>query len=87
MGIVPSPPAKQLAGEIRLHRATPDGGIDTVDLGRLDPRGPEYRDVRGGEIGMIFQEPMTSFSPLHTVGIRSRGHFAAHSGFDPAVRA
>ncbi|MCY4521565.1 MAG: ABC transporter ATP-binding protein [Caldilineaceae bacterium] len=68
MGIVPSPPAKQLAGEIVLHRATPDGGTETLDLGRMDPRGPEYRDVRGGEIGMIFQEPMTSFSPLHSIG-------------------
>lgn len=68
MGIVPSPPAKMLGGEIVLHEQKSDAFEDLVTLSELDPRGTEYRRIRGGDIGMIFQEPMTSFSPLHTVG-------------------
>jgi oligopeptide/dipeptide ABC transporter ATP-binding protein len=40
----------------------------TVDLVRLAPMGEEMRDIRGAEIAMIFQEPMSSFSPVHTIG-------------------
>ncbi len=39
-----------------------------VDLATLDPRGPEIRAIRGKEIAMVFQEPMTSFSPVYSVG-------------------
>ncbi len=39
-----------------------------VDIARLDPRGIGIRRIRGDEIAMIFQEPMSSFSPLHTIG-------------------
>ena len=39
-----------------------------IDLTALDPRGREIRAVRGGSIGMIFQEPMSSLSPVHTIG-------------------
>ncbi|MXX84166.1 MAG: ABC transporter ATP-binding protein [Chloroflexi bacterium] len=39
-----------------------------IELTALDAYGPEIRAIRGGEIAMIFQEPMTSFSPLHTIG-------------------
>jgi peptide/nickel transport system ATP-binding protein len=38
------------------------------DLAALPPRSSEFRAIRGDRIGMIFQEPMTSFSPLHTIG-------------------
>ncbi|MGY2046760.1 ABC transporter ATP-binding protein [Methylobacterium sp. JK268] len=40
----------------------------TAEIGRLGPDTPEMRALRGGRIAMIFQEPMTSLSPLHTVG-------------------
>lgn len=43
-----------------------DGGI--VDLVTLEPNSAEIRQIRGGEIAMIFQEPMASFSPVYTVG-------------------
>ncbi len=40
----------------------------TIDLTALDHRGKEIRDIRGNDIAMIFQEPMTSLSPVHTIG-------------------
>ena len=39
-----------------------------VDIARLDRDGKQMRQIRGGQISIIFQEPMTSLSPLHTVG-------------------
>ncbi len=51
-------------GEIILTRA--DGS--QTDLVKLKADGREMRSIRGGDIGLIFQEPMTSFSPVHTVG-------------------
>ena len=57
-------PGRIEAGEILLTR--PDGSV--TDLVRLKRDSREMRAIRGGEIGLIFQEPMTSFSPVHTVG-------------------
>ncbi|KKI90151.1 hypothetical protein WQ54_22090 [Bacillus sp. SA1-12] len=55
----------QVEGEIKFRRRK-NGEI--VDIGKLHPKGKEVRDIRGGEISMIFQEPMKAFSPIHTVG-------------------
>ncbi|MCP4326823.1 MAG: ABC transporter ATP-binding protein [Alphaproteobacteria bacterium] len=41
---------------------------DVVDIAQLDPESAAMRDIRGGRISIVFQEPMTSLSPLHTVG-------------------
>ncbi len=60
-------PGRIVGGEIWLRRGAP-GAERTVDLARLDPDGPEIRSIRGAEIGFIFQEPMTSFSPVHSIG-------------------
>ena len=43
-------------------------GEPPLDLARLRPDSASYRALRGGRISIIFQEPMTSLSPLHTVG-------------------
>lgn len=40
----------------------------TIDIAELDPNSEEMRNIRGGEISMIFQEPMSSFSPVYTIG-------------------
>jgi peptide/nickel transport system ATP-binding protein len=40
----------------------------TIDVAKLNPRSKEIRSLRGGDIAMIFQEPMTSLSPVHTIG-------------------
>lgn len=61
--IVPSP-GKIVGGEIFFR---PRSGA-SVDLVSLDPVGTAIRDIRGREIAMVFQEPMTSLSPVHTIG-------------------
>ena len=65
MGILPSV-ARISGGEIRF-RADP-GDAEGVDVAALAPDSAAMRAIRGGRISMIFQEPMTSLSPLHTVG-------------------
>ena len=62
MGLI-QPPGLIEAGEILLHQ---NEGV--VDLTRLDPKGPVMRSIRGNEIAMIFQEPMTSLNPVYTIG-------------------
>ncbi len=68
MNMVPRP-GKIMGGEIIYHRSGYDGGQHgPVNITELDPRGREMRSIRGNEIAMIFQEPMTSLDPLYTVG-------------------
>jgi len=55
--LVPDPPGKIVAGEVRL---------DGRDLLALDEA--QMRDVRGNDISMIFQEPLTSLNPVLTLG-------------------
>jgi peptide/nickel transport system ATP-binding protein len=76
LGII-SPPGKVLEGEILLRR---DNGW--VDLAKLPVNGPEMREVRGGDIGLVFQEPMSSFSPVHTVGSQIIEAVRLHCGLD-----
>ena len=45
-----------------------NGARTTIDLTALDGRGDQIRSIRGNDIAMIFQEPMTSLSPVHTIG-------------------
>jgi oligopeptide/dipeptide ABC transporter ATP-binding protein len=67
MQLIQSPPGKIVSGEIWLHR---NGEGDSVDITKLDPHGPKMRAIRGAEISMVFQEPMTSLNPLYTVGFQ-----------------
>jgi peptide/nickel transport system ATP-binding protein len=54
------------SGEILFLDPKTPGAV--ADISRLDPQGPGVRKIRGGRISIIFQEPMTALSPLHTVG-------------------
>ena len=71
MRLVP-PPGRIVRGEIVLYRVRQQGGNSTVTeevrLTDLHPRGPEIRSIRGADIAMIFQEPMTSLNPSYTIG-------------------
>jgi peptide/nickel transport system ATP-binding protein len=58
------PPLHFAGGEILLQDRD---GLET-DLARLAPYGREMRAIRGRDIGMIFQEPMSALSPVHTIG-------------------
>ena len=62
MGLIRSP-GNITAGEILFHR-----NDTVVDLTKLDPMGPEMRSMRGNEMAMIFQEPMTALNPVYTIG-------------------
>jgi peptide/nickel transport system ATP-binding protein len=54
---------KIIGGEILLHR-----GDEVINLVAYKPASEALRQVRGKDIAMIFQEPMTAFSPVYTVG-------------------
>ena len=66
--LVPSPPGNIVNGELLLYRGESGENSGPVDLAQLDPRGAEIRSIRGAEISMVFQEPMTSFGPMHSIG-------------------
>ncbi len=57
MKLIPQPPGKIVGGEIRLN------GEDLVDATER-----RMRELRGNDVAMIFQEPMTSLNPLFTIG-------------------
>ena len=63
--------AGRTGGRVPAGPGMPGGPVaddGRVDLVRLDPEGEAMRQIRGGEIAMIFQEPMASLSPMYTVG-------------------
>ena len=65
LGILPKV-AKISAGSILFN--DPANREAPIDITALDAEGDAMRALRGGRIAMIFQEPMTSLSPLHTIG-------------------
>jgi peptide/nickel transport system ATP-binding protein/oligopeptide transport system ATP-binding protein len=67
MRLVPSPPGRIVGGQIVF---------DGTDLLRLSER--QMRRIRGGRIGMIFQEPMTSLNPVYTIGYQIEEVITAH---------
>ena len=64
MGILPGN-ATIRSGEILFD--DPDTGKQ-IDIAGLDPESQAMRQIRGGSISIVFQEPMTSLSPVHTIG-------------------
>ena len=65
-------------GQIVLTRDS--GPTDLAEAGEAT-----LRRVRGREIGMIFQEPMTSLNPVHTIGRQIAEVFRPHRGLDGAA--
>ncbi len=72
-------PGRIEAGSILLRR---DGGGAVIDLAQLDPKGREMRAIRGAEIALVFQEPMTSLSAFYTVGNQIGEVIRLHMGLD-----
>ena len=64
---------------------------DEIDILSLNPGSAEMRAIRGGSISMIFQEPMSAFSPVHTFGnqiieaIRLHAKVSSDEAFEIAV--
>ncbi|WP_353825913.1 ABC transporter ATP-binding protein [Mesorhizobium sp.] len=69
MKLLPTPPAEIVSGRVRLGDR---------DLLSLNPS--EMRNVRGGEVGFIFQDPMTSLNPVFTVGYQLMEPLRKHFG-------
>jgi len=79
------PPGKVVEGEMLFHRRNEvTGETATIDLAKLEPKGKTIRSIRGKEIAMIFQEPMTSLSPIHTIGNQISENVLLHSGMTKA---
>ena len=71
--LIASPPGRTVAGRIRFN------GRDLLALSE-----PEMRGVRGNEISMIFQEPMTSLNPVLTIGRQIAEALTLHRGLSSA---
>jgi peptide/nickel transport system ATP-binding protein len=72
-------PGKIVGGNILFHRSSP-GVSSPIDLAAFGNNSPELRDVRGKDIAMIFQEPMNSLSPVHTIGEQIMEGIVLHLG-------
>jgi peptide/nickel transport system ATP-binding protein len=68
-------PGRIVSGDILFNR-TPD---ETINIAKLGERSAAIRDIRGKDIAMIFQEPMNSLSPVHTIGFQIRQSILLHS--------
>jgi peptide/nickel transport system ATP-binding protein len=75
MSILPKV-ARIEGGEILF--ADPERGGEVVDIARTDPNDEAMRELRGGRMSIIFQEPMTALSPLHTIGNQIGEALALH---------
>ncbi|MCB0105024.1 MAG: ABC transporter ATP-binding protein [Caldilineaceae bacterium] len=83
MNMVPNP-GRIMGGEITYHRRS-NGQTEQIDIVRQHPRGRVMRSIRGNEIAMIFQEPMTSLDPVYTVGSQLMEAITLHQNVSKAV--
>jgi oligopeptide/dipeptide ABC transporter ATP-binding protein len=79
MQLVQRPRGRIAGGRIELYR----NGVAT-DIATLDPQGAGMRSIRGREIAMIFQEPMTSLNPIFKIGEQIMEAVMLHQGLDKA---
>ena len=73
MRLIPSPPGRIEAGEVWFD------GRDLLQVGKAD-----MHRVRGAEIAMVFQDPMTSLNPVYTIGFQIMEALKLHQGMDDA---
>jgi len=73
-------PGKIISGQMLYHRQMPNSSTQITDIAKMDAKGKEIRQIRGKEISMIFQEPMTSLSVMHTVGNQIIESIRLHEG-------
>ena len=66
------------AGEILFHR----NGNEPLDIAQVSPKSELMRQIRGNEIAIIFQEPMTSLNPVYTVGNQIAEAIVLHEQVD-----
>lgn len=79
LGLIPNPPGKIVGGEIIFRPVNKNGKQGApLDLARLSNR--QMRDIRGVQIAMIFQEPMTSLNPVLTAGEQIAESIRFHEG-------
>jgi peptide/nickel transport system ATP-binding protein len=74
MQLLPETAIIDKTSSIKLYR---NGGA-LVEITNLKPKGRDIRKIRGGDISMIFQEPMASFSPVYTIGNQISEAVLAH---------
>ena len=72
--------AQTILGLTRSHNATIEGSVRLGESELLDASEAELREVRGERIGMVFQDPMTSFNPVYRVGKQIVEAIRAHHG-------
>jgi len=82
MGILP-PAAIIRSGKILFCDPAAKGR--TIDIAALPQDAPDMRAIRGGRISIIFQEPMTSLSPIHTIGDQIGEALHLHRKVDAAT--
>ena len=75
-------PGKIVQGKITFFRYQSTNQMEEVDLTRLKPDSNAICDIRGNEIAKIFQEPMTSLSPVHTIGYQIMEAIMLHQKVD-----
>jgi peptide/nickel transport system ATP-binding protein len=73
------PPPGKVTGDIILHRER-----EILNLAELPVYSETLRDIRGKDIAMVFQEPMTAFSPIHTIGEQIAEAIMVH---EPSTRS
>ncbi len=78
------PPGRIVNGQILLQREDRADADGCIDLVKLNANGNEMREIRGGQIALIPQEPMSSFSPVHTVGDQVIEAIMLHQPVDKA---
>ena len=78
MQLVTRPRGRIVQGTILYQRRSGKA----VEITALEPHSPQMRDIRGNEIAMIFQEPMTSLNPVFTVGYQVAEAIRLHRGLD-----